>query len=58
MACNVIKEACIEDVPSIVDMIRSAVDEGVFHPIALSVEEQRREFRNFDLKIHQRVICS
>ncbi|MEM3580376.1 MAG: GNAT family N-acetyltransferase [Candidatus Bathyarchaeia archaeon] len=42
-----IREARIEDVPFIVDMIRSAVDEGVFHSIELSVEEQRREFRNF-----------
>ncbi|MEM3616317.1 MAG: GNAT family N-acetyltransferase [Candidatus Bathyarchaeia archaeon] len=38
-----IREARIEDVPFIVDMIRSAADEGVFHPIVLSVEE----FKNF-----------
>ncbi|MEM3153512.1 MAG: GNAT family N-acetyltransferase [Candidatus Bathyarchaeia archaeon] len=45
-----IREACIEDVPFIVDMIRSAVDEGVYHSIAISVEEQRKEFRNFAFK--------
>lgn len=42
-----IREARIEDAPFIVEMIRSAADEGVFHPIALSVEEQRREFKDF-----------
>ncbi|MEM3579005.1 MAG: GNAT family N-acetyltransferase [Candidatus Bathyarchaeia archaeon] len=42
-----IREACVEDVPFIVDMIRSAADEGVFHPVDLSVEEHRKEFRHF-----------
>jgi N-acetylglutamate synthase-like GNAT family acetyltransferase len=32
-----IREARIEDAPFIVEMIRSAADKGVFHPIALSV---------------------
>lgn len=47
MAYNIIREARVEDVPFIVDMIRSAAEEGVFHSIDISVEEQRREFKNF-----------
>jgi ribosomal protein S18 acetylase RimI-like enzyme len=42
-----IRVARIEDAPFVVDMIRSAVDEGVFHFINLTVEEHIREFRKF-----------
>jgi ribosomal protein S18 acetylase RimI-like enzyme len=47
MVYKSIRAARIEDVPFIVDMMRSAADEGVFHSSALSVEEQRRRFRKF-----------
>jgi len=47
MAYVSIRVARIEDVPLVVDMIRSAVDEGVFHSINLTVEEHIREFRKF-----------
>jgi ribosomal protein S18 acetylase RimI-like enzyme len=47
MAYVSIRVARIEDIPFVVDMIRSAADEGVFHSITLSAEEHRREFRDF-----------
>ena len=47
MAYVSMRVARIEDVPFVVDMIRSAADEGVFHPITLTVEEHIRAFRKF-----------
>jgi ribosomal protein S18 acetylase RimI-like enzyme len=47
MAYVLIRVARIEDAPFVVDMIRSAADEGVFHSITLTVGEHIREFRNF-----------
>jgi ribosomal protein S18 acetylase RimI-like enzyme len=47
MAYMSIRVAHIEDVPFVVDTIRSAADEGVFHSITLTVEEHIRQFRKF-----------
>ena len=45
-----VRVASIEDVPSIVDMVRAGSEEGVFHcnpSHSFSVEEQKESFRNF-----------
>jgi len=50
MVYKLIRIANIMDVPFIVEMIRAAAGEGVFHSIFLSVEEHRRKFREFAFK--------
>ena len=42
---DVIREARVEDVPAIVDMIRAGSNEGVFHSQAFSLEEQKEAFK-------------
>jgi len=42
-----IREARIEDIPMIVEMIRAGSSEGVFHSRNLSLEEQREGFRKY-----------
>ncbi len=45
-----VRVASIEDVPSIVTMVRAGSEEGIFHynpSHSFSVEEQRESFRNF-----------
>jgi len=53
MGGSLVREGQIEDVPFIVDMVRTGSEEGVFHAHpsrSLSVEEQRERFREFAFK--------
>ena len=47
MDSSSIREAGVEDVPDIVDMVRAGSAEGVFRFRDLSLEEQREDFRKF-----------
>ncbi len=47
MDSSSIREARIDDVPDIVEMIRAGSEEGMFHSQDYSLEEQRRLFRKY-----------
>lgn len=47
MDSSSIREAGVEDVPDIVDMIRAGSGEGMFHSQDSSLEEQRKSFRKY-----------
>ena len=47
MDSSSIREARVDDVPDVVDMIRAGSEEGMFHSQDLSLEEQRKSFRKY-----------
>jgi ribosomal protein S18 acetylase RimI-like enzyme len=47
VAFNVIRDAKVEDLTTIVDMMRAGSDEGIFHSQAVPLEELRKAFRKY-----------
>jgi len=47
MDSSSIREARVEDVPDIVEMIRAGSEEGMFHSQGFSLEEQKKSFRKY-----------